>query len=230
MTTYFCSDLHFFHTKVIEFDNRPYETVEEMNQDLIKRWNETVKENDTVYILGDSFMHATKEQAESVLKQLKGKLHYIYGNHDEVIKNGLKHYFKSVKHYDEIYVTDKTGHNWKVILSHYPMVSFNGQHKKHTIHLYGHVHNSEEQAVTLMTKMVNLHLSESKKTCKTVNVGVMQPYMDYRPQPIDVLVQQAYHENRILSEVARLTSESLQGHIENMNNSGLVGKNKVFKA
>lgn len=80
MTIYFCSDLHFFHTKVIEFDNRPYETVEEMNQDLINRWNETVKENDTVYILGDTFMHATLEQAESVLKQLKGELHYIYGN------------------------------------------------------------------------------------------------------------------------------------------------------
>ena len=53
---YFTSDLHFWHKNAIIYTNRPFETVEEMNEKLIEYWNKTVHANDEVYILGDVTM------------------------------------------------------------------------------------------------------------------------------------------------------------------------------
>ena len=47
---YYISDLHFGHKNALKFDNRPYFTLTEMKDDIIKRWNERVKKNDNVYI------------------------------------------------------------------------------------------------------------------------------------------------------------------------------------
>lgn len=50
---FFTSDLHFGHANVIRFDNRPFATVEEMDAELIRRWNDKVAKGDLVYVLGD---------------------------------------------------------------------------------------------------------------------------------------------------------------------------------
>ena len=48
---YFISDLHFGHVNCLAFDNRPFNTIEEHDEYLIDKWNETVKSDDNVYIL-----------------------------------------------------------------------------------------------------------------------------------------------------------------------------------
>ena len=53
---WFTSDLHFGHKNVITYCDRPWATVEEMNEALIKIWNDTVHPKDTVYCLGDFSM------------------------------------------------------------------------------------------------------------------------------------------------------------------------------
>lgn len=78
---FFTSDLHFHHKNVIEFCNRPWQTVENMNTGLIERWNDTVKPDDEIFILGDFFFCGTQKAAE-ILKQLNGKKYWIMGNHD----------------------------------------------------------------------------------------------------------------------------------------------------
>lgn len=50
---YYISDLHFGHYNIMRFDNRPFNSVEEMDKALIDNWNSVVSEGDTVYILGD---------------------------------------------------------------------------------------------------------------------------------------------------------------------------------
>ena len=50
---FFTGDLHFGHENVIAFDDRPFKSVEEMDAELIKRWNAKVGKDDFVYVLGD---------------------------------------------------------------------------------------------------------------------------------------------------------------------------------
>ena len=50
---FFTSDLHFGHENVLRFDNRPFQTIEEMDEELIRRWNAKVGKGDLVYVLGD---------------------------------------------------------------------------------------------------------------------------------------------------------------------------------
>ena len=50
---FFTGDLHFGHENVIAFDRRPFATVEEMDAELIRRWNNKVGKGDLVYLLGD---------------------------------------------------------------------------------------------------------------------------------------------------------------------------------
>ena len=80
---YATSDLHLNHVNVIKYEpiSRPFETVEEMNETIINNWNSVVKEEDTVFILGDLCMGKNTEAA-ALVNRLKGKKILVRGNHD----------------------------------------------------------------------------------------------------------------------------------------------------
>lgn len=80
MTRYFVSDLHFGHRNVINYCDRPYAHVDEMNKEIVRIWNETVKPEDEVYVLGDFSLNP--KQAEIWTPALNGIKHLITGNHD----------------------------------------------------------------------------------------------------------------------------------------------------
>ena len=77
---HFTSDHHFWHANVIRFCDRPYKDVEEMNEALVRNWNEVVKPEDTVYYLGDFAM--AFRPVELYTKRLNGRKILIAGNHD----------------------------------------------------------------------------------------------------------------------------------------------------
>ena len=79
------SDLHFRHKKIIEYCNRPWSTVEEMNEGLIQRWNSVVKKDDSIILVGDAAMVSSKHgrgEATDMLLRLNGKKTLVRGNHD----------------------------------------------------------------------------------------------------------------------------------------------------
>ena len=85
MKIWICSDTHFNHFNIIKYCNRPYATIKEMNDALIKNWNDCVDDNDIVFFLGD-FCFARPSEAFEVTKRLtsalKGYKVIVKGNHD----------------------------------------------------------------------------------------------------------------------------------------------------
>lgn len=79
---YFTADHHFGHKRIIEYCNRPFSSVGEMDNVMIERWNWAVKPKDTVYYLGD-FCMSGREQALQYFNRLCGQIYVIPGGHDK---------------------------------------------------------------------------------------------------------------------------------------------------
>ena len=79
--TYFTSDTHFGHRNILEYEKeaRPFETVEEMNEQLIANWNDTVRPKDIVFHLGDFAFGAINVP---IADRLNGYKRLVMGNHD----------------------------------------------------------------------------------------------------------------------------------------------------
>ena len=141
---FFTSDLHFGHENVLRFDGRPFATVEEMDAELIRRWNAKVGKGDLVYVLGDFIWKTRNEDAPGLIKSLNGQIILIKGNHDRFLHNAkAKAALAGVKDYDDICVTLEDGTKKRCILSHYFIPMYNG-HFYQGIHLHGHSHFTDE--------------------------------------------------------------------------------------
>lgn len=168
---YYISDLHFGHEKVIVMDNRPFEDVEEMDSELIRRWNERVTDNDDVYIVGDVTYHS-QNPAKWYLKQLKGKKHLISGNHDWKIAKDedVANCFESVEKMESI---DDNGRS--VCLCHYPIAEWYGK-RYGGYHVFGHIHCRRDEVYEFMSRFD-----------KALNAGCM--INGYRPVTLDELIE-----------------------------------------
>ena len=82
VNTFFTSDLHFGHENVIRYSNRPFKTLEEMEEKLIKRWNAKVRSQDRVIVVGDFLLGCGKPRLREILSQLNGIKVCVRGNHD----------------------------------------------------------------------------------------------------------------------------------------------------
>lgn len=81
MTIFFTADTHFYHKNVIKYCNRPFCSVEQMNECMIERWNTMVSPKDTVYHLGD-FGFANASLLAAIRSKLNGAIFLVIGNHD----------------------------------------------------------------------------------------------------------------------------------------------------
>ena len=83
MKRFFTADLHLGHANVIRYAGRPYSSVEQMDDDLVARWNDLVDPTDEVWVLGDVAMGRIADSLARVAV-LHGTKHLIAGNHDRV--------------------------------------------------------------------------------------------------------------------------------------------------
>ena len=171
---YYISDLHLFHEAAIRFDDRPFQDLEEMHTEIVKRWNEKVNNGDTVYILGDVSMRGKNEDLIALVAILKGKKVLIRGNHDDVSDLRYRQLFSEV-------------------LCHYPIFSWKHMSRGTILH-YGHTHNSPEddyfqKCLAEIKDNDCRHIGDS--VIQAYNVGCMKPWMDYEPRSLQEIIKES---------------------------------------
>lgn len=122
------SDTHFGHANIIKYANRPFDSVEEMNEALVENWNSVVKQGDKVYHLGDVTMNS---KSLDIMSRLNGRKVLIKGNHDT---QKLKFY---TPHFYDIRGSHELGN---YLLTHIPV--HESQRYRFTANIHGHLHDS----------------------------------------------------------------------------------------
>lgn len=128
---WFTSDTHFDHANILKYTNRPFSSVDEMNDVLVSNWNFLVKPGDVVYHLGDFAFHRHAEFAN----RLSGNIVLVEGSHDRMSAKERKA-FTWVGPRHDVKVDDH-----EITLSHYAMRTWPKSHYG-TWHLYGHSHGN----------------------------------------------------------------------------------------
>lgn len=172
MTTYFTSDLHFGHKRIVELSRRPFPDVPTMETEIIRRWNDRVTAADQVFLLGD-FSFGNKTFQTNMLKQLHGRILLVRGNHDAGYVRMRNLGFADVM--DNFEMSDEAGVRW--YLAHKPW--WESRHgaigPRHQ--LCGHVHND----------WVRLRSADNdREEYDIINVGV--DVWDFTPRTFQELI------------------------------------------
>jgi len=178
-------------------DQRGFQTLEDMHDYMILKWNQKVHKNDDIVIIGDFSIGKAKE-TEDILKQLNGRKFLVTGNHDKFLLDNKfdATLFKWIKPYAEL-----NDNKRKVILSHYFIPTYNGQYRRDengnakTWMLYGHVHNTLDQ------KYIDDYCDKVKGSCRKAK-GYESPqpvpmqaincfcmFSDYTPLTLDEWIE-----------------------------------------
>lgn len=134
------SDLHFNHDKDFIWKERGFSSVNEMNEAIVNNWNQTVSDDDIVYLLGDVAMGSDLQASLRLINKLKGKKYLAYGNHDTEARIKA---FKTNHFFEDIQMGYRLKYKKHMfILTHYPTITANGDDLR-VINLYGHTHQKD---------------------------------------------------------------------------------------
>lgn len=183
---YFTSDLHLGHANSIEFTDRPFASVDEMNETLVRNINMVVDKKDELWILGDFAYKVDREKVRELRNSILCKrVHLVVDNH--VKDYSLDHIFQSVQHYKEL----KTPYG-RFILFHYPIMEWNAAHYG-SVHLHGHIHSTGEYNAQNLSKKFRDRFPEGHVEkqedlgLRIYDVGV--DANDYRPVSLEHIAE-----------------------------------------
>lgn len=175
----YIADTHFGHSNCLNFDSRPFRTIEEHDKALTANWNAVVMPGDTVYVIGD-FAYKNTRPVSSYVSELHGHIHLIRGNHDKQTKE-YESCFESV--HDILVVRDTLhGYPCQVTLCHY-WIPFDAEQKHGGFQLHGHTHISEDSR---LEEQMKEKLRSEGIRCEAYNVGCM--WQNYFPQTLEQIV------------------------------------------
>lgn len=172
---WFSSDLHLNHDKFFVWKERGFSSVEEMNTTLIDNFNECVKTQDTLYLLGDNWLNCSVEEGITLLHQIRCKdIRFIFGNHDslqrrEVLKEvgtplGWAEMIKDAKKY--------------YLLSHYPTQTANYDDEWATAvrNIHGHTHQTS--AINSANDF-QINVGVDAWNCRPVSFGEVKEFINW---------------------------------------------------
>ncbi len=146
---WFTSDTHFGHKNIIKYCKRPFSSSEDMDEEMIKRWNERISPKDEVYFLGDFTLTSDEEYIMNIFSRLNGLVRLMRGNHDYWLdetrihpksKSGRIAFIQplvSIK-LDHPDLINPKGH-LPIVLCHYSIRNWEMAHYG-SWHLWGHSH------------------------------------------------------------------------------------------
>lgn len=142
---YLISDLHFNSENIIHYCNRPFQNAEHARTEMIRRWNERVTDDDTVYVLGD-FIMGQPETVVPILRSLNGHIILVRGNHDTKRKLAIYDQYPEKIRYQDIAYLQFGGLWW--VMCHFPMTdeSFLDmvvQDNSEVVVVHGHTHDKD---------------------------------------------------------------------------------------
>lgn len=182
MTTFFTSDTHFGHARIIELSNRPFIDVDHMNTEIVRRWNETVMPNDIVFHLGDVALGPIAESLP-IVGRLNGYIVLVNGNHDRpFMTRGKPRFSEWVEKYNEVFNEVLTDTSYplylngeRFVMSHFP---YDGDS-------HGEERYREDRPVDEGIPLIHGHTHMDNKVSVS-NAGTLQIHVgmdawDYRP-------------------------------------------------
>ncbi len=135
------SDSHFSHFNIIKYCKRPFKSVEEMNEKMIKKWNNVVSKNDIVIDLGDAvFTKGKSQKIKDIFNRLNGRHILVRGNHSR----------KSYSFYLSFcvdFICERFSwyyNNKRILFIHSPHKVEYGDLKRHDYIIHGHRHDKGE--------------------------------------------------------------------------------------
>lgn len=158
--TYLISDLHLDHRNIIDYCDRPFTSLEEMNETLVSNWNQQVAEDAQVIFGGDLTIPWTGTRPVEWLDRLNGDVVFVRGNHDdpEVVTTRHHHRFEcSGCRFHCVHRPEETPDQWPGWV------------------IYGHHHNNDPGEFPFLDPVQ-----------RRINVSV--ELIDYRPLALETLV------------------------------------------
>jgi calcineurin-like phosphoesterase family protein len=196
MSTFLTADTHFGHPLMLREDacNRPFSSVDEMDQCLIDNWNQAVHPRDIVWHLGDFALKLDDRRIAQIFYALNGTKKLIIGNHDTDKNGNLLPSLKRLPWADLAHAAEITHEGQRIMLSHYAGYIWNAQHRG-SYQAFGHSHGQ-------VAGMPG-----------SVDVGV--DAQDYKPVSVEEFIRQAdytieHAEDRIQEICSRLMEKASQ--------------------
>jgi calcineurin-like phosphoesterase family protein len=180
------ADPHFGHYHIIEYCNRPYKNIEEMDNDILFRTNSMVGRNDRLIVAGD-FGMASLSALQAYRQKINCKnISFVLGNHDSRAK--IETVFGKNNTRDILKIS-----NPNAIVCHYPIAVWDKQHRGY-LHFYGHCHSNAEE-----------NLDKIFPQRRSMDVGVDNIYKLYGYYgPVDV--------NRLAERLSTRTGYNIDHH------------------
>lgn len=170
-SVYLMSDLHLGHENVIKYDNRPFKSVEEMNESIINELRTKLKPEDILIDLGDMFWEIKGPECKDILDSIPARIIYkAPGNHDRDT-----FYFgpQAVLSYRFAYISDildlRVVYNkvkYRLTLSHFPLSAWNHQ-RRGSLMIHGHCHGSID-AINEASSMLRADIGYNSNIAKRV--------------------------------------------------------------